>query len=58
MLWYVQKSTAWIRNIRKNAVFLVVRSEIHAQNTRPTPLPMLTTPTKPAAEMAFKRPIS
>src|SRR5260370_29837362 len=37
----------------KKVALLVMRSDTHAQNTRPNALPMLTTPTIPAASTAL-----
>ena len=51
-----EERTASIRiTSGKKAIFLVVTSDIHAQNTRPRPFAILITPTRPAAyaELAF-----
>src|SRR5438876_3088539 len=42
-----------MRNITKNVARLVIKSETHAQNTRPTALPMLASPTMLAAITAL-----
>jgi hypothetical protein len=42
----------------KNAVFLVVKSENQDQKMRHAPLPMLITPTSPAAVAALAFPSS
>src|SRR5262249_24901310 len=47
-----QKSRTCRTNITKSVARLVIKSETHAQNTRPTALPMLATPTILAATTA------
>src|SRR5487761_754191 len=58
MAWYVQKRIASTRYIKKNAIFLVVKSETQAQKMRPAPLPIPMMPTRPAAVTALALPIS
>src|SRR5580698_5467960 len=58
MKWYVQNRTACTTNMLMNAAFLLVMSEIQAQNIRPMPLPMAMTPTRVAAVAALTLPIS
>jgi len=48
-----QNSRTWPTNITKNVARLVIKSEIHAQKTRPTALPILANPTMPAATTAL-----
>jgi hypothetical protein len=45
-------------NIDKNVIRLVKKSETHAQNTRPSALPVLANPTTPAAVTALTPTIS
>src|ERR1700757_4164810 len=44
-----QKRSAWTTNMTTKVARLVIRSDAHAQKTRPAALPMLTKPTIPAA---------
>src|SRR5882672_1268963 len=48
-----QNSRTWTTNITKNVARLVIKSETHAQKTRPNALPMLATPTMLAATTAL-----
>src|SRR4029077_7882536 len=47
-----QNNKIWAANIKKNVAGLVIKSEIHAQKTRPTALPILANPTMLAATAA------
>src|SRR5260370_903091 len=47
-----QNSPIWRMNMTAKVVRRPIVSDIHAQKTRPNALPMLTTPTMPAATMA------
>src|SRR4029077_320008 len=47
-----QNNRIWLTNITKNVARLVIKSEIPAQNTRPTALPILASPTMLAATAA------
>ena len=53
MLGKNQNNRTWPTNITKNVVRLVIKSEIHAQKTRPTALPILANPTMLAATIAL-----
>ena len=53
-----QNSKTSTRYIMKNAVFRLVKSEIHDQKIRPVPFPSATQPTSPAAIFTVALPIS